>query len=655
MENSDKNTFYLGFTMGGAVSAGAYTGGVMDYFFQALDNWEKAKKGELPNVNPDLVPKHQVIIDAMGGTSAGGMATVMSALYGLQKERNPIIGDKVNQIRKRHGNVFYDSWVMLSEQENGGDLVLDQALSTSDLDDGKIESLINSEFIDSIAKNAFNTDRSTDDEPDKYIPPYLSKKLELLLSHTMLRGIPLEVSFANGNINTAFGENPSHVSYEHFIFSHFKLSKNKDENLKKYLALNPYNPEHRKRLLDATIATGAFPLGLRYRQFENDHFNSDYIKSVISRLITGDIGKETPKISGEIDWESEPLKSIINEYSSFTIDGGAINNEPYFEIYKILEERHGAPSYVHENKEYHKYGVVMIDPFPDFPDKDTQYKPPSKFGAVLWKIIQTLWDQSKVKRREMVEQFAENKSFRGYIYPSKYRKGKKGWEKMDTPIASASLGAFGGFLDIRFRHHDFHLGRNNARNYIRAFLSLPYDPENGIVHPIHEDWSDEMITRFKVTLGKDKVDYLPIIPDMDLIRTDIDIRPTWEEALNYSVPEMPKMSSASIKKYKPKIRKRVRRMVWIVLAQLWRFVHKSLFGKNDAKDKKCVKKKTEGNTLIAVLKFILMIVLLLPTLAILILSSPLFVAIYFLTLWLSSKTIISIIEEDLCKKELLAT
>ena len=69
-------------------------------------------------------------------------------------------------------------------------------------------------------------------------------------------------------------------------------------------------------------------------------------------------------------------------------------------------------------------------------------------------------------------------------------------KKDKNPIASASFNAFGGFLDIEFRLHDFFLGRNNARNFLRYFGSLPYDKENGVVHPMHENWTEEMINRF---------------------------------------------------------------------------------------------------------------------------------------------------------------
>src|ERR1700761_9754118 len=69
---TDQDTFYVGLCMAGAVSAGAYTAGVMDYLLEALAEWEK-RRGQ-PGV-----PTHRVQIPVMGGASAGGMTSVMAA------------------------------------------------------------------------------------------------------------------------------------------------------------------------------------------------------------------------------------------------------------------------------------------------------------------------------------------------------------------------------------------------------------------------------------------------------------------------------------------------------------------------------------------------------------------------------------------------
>ncbi len=40
----EQKTLHLGICMAGAISAGAYTAGVIDYLLESLENWEKAKK-----------------------------------------------------------------------------------------------------------------------------------------------------------------------------------------------------------------------------------------------------------------------------------------------------------------------------------------------------------------------------------------------------------------------------------------------------------------------------------------------------------------------------------------------------------------------------------------------------------------------------------
>ena len=51
MNNQKSEPFKIGLCMAGAVSAGAYTAGVMDYLIEALDEWEKQKK-EHPQFRP---------------------------------------------------------------------------------------------------------------------------------------------------------------------------------------------------------------------------------------------------------------------------------------------------------------------------------------------------------------------------------------------------------------------------------------------------------------------------------------------------------------------------------------------------------------------------------------------------------------------------
>src|SRR5271165_808067 len=92
--------FRLGINMAGAVSAGAYTAGVLDFLTEALDEWYAAKaRGE-------AVPAHDVSIEVISGASAGGMCAAISAVM-LQEGF-----EHVHDVTKSGtNNRLYESWV----------------------------------------------------------------------------------------------------------------------------------------------------------------------------------------------------------------------------------------------------------------------------------------------------------------------------------------------------------------------------------------------------------------------------------------------------------------------------------------------------------------------------------------------------------------
>lgn len=79
MSTTNPNTFRIGISMAGAISAGAYTAGTIDYLLEALEHWQKAKELNIPGT-----PRHNVVIEVIDGASAGGMTAVMTAAA-LQK------------------------------------------------------------------------------------------------------------------------------------------------------------------------------------------------------------------------------------------------------------------------------------------------------------------------------------------------------------------------------------------------------------------------------------------------------------------------------------------------------------------------------------------------------------------------------------------
>jgi predicted acylesterase/phospholipase RssA len=91
-------TFRIAINMAGAVSAGAYTAGVLDFLTEALDAWYRAKSGG------ELVPAHNVSIDVFSGASAGGMCAAISAIL-LQDEFEHVSDTS----KTKTSNRFYES------------------------------------------------------------------------------------------------------------------------------------------------------------------------------------------------------------------------------------------------------------------------------------------------------------------------------------------------------------------------------------------------------------------------------------------------------------------------------------------------------------------------------------------------------------------
>jgi hypothetical protein len=558
INKSASDNFHIGITMAGAASAGCYTAGVMDYMFEILNLWEDAKKGKYPagweNI-PRLAPPHSVTIDAMGGTSAGGMTTVMAAIYALKGQINPV--DKTDNKGEKKGNVLYDSWVLMGDGVEKGqpekkeNLLFERTLDTGDLAAGKIQSLLNSDFIDNICNDAFTHAPLVNKRP-----PYIAADLELVLSHTILRPLPLAIEFTTPIAKARKNKkSPEHNTFDHFTMSHFKLGYDPENPTGTYLPLTPHGTNKYAELLKlATKATGAFPIGLRFREFFNNELTKNYIQETAEKIVFDRPANSIPSDKNDIKWPD----TFPDPFSFVSVDGGAVNNEPFGEVLRILKERHG----IKQPTDDYKYGLIMIDPFPDVVSKE-KYKQPDDLFSVAPAIIGALWDQAKVKRAEMVDAYASD-YYRGEIFPVKWEKPKV---LANHAIACGAAMAFSGFFDIDFRHHDFFLGRDNARNFFRTYFTLefkkdwskPDDPAN-IVHPIHANWTKEMVDYFKKPGDEEKgTFFLPIIPDLYFLKEQIE--KTYEGPYKHTVVEWPQYDPEKLFAHEDRMNARVVKML----------------------------------------------------------------------------------------------
>jgi len=100
---ADETEFQLGLSLGGTVSAGAYTAGVVDFLIEALDAWARAREDGDP-----LAPPNRVVLKLITGASGGGVNGAI-ATRALPYAFPPVTATMSEA--EAATNPFYDVWV----------------------------------------------------------------------------------------------------------------------------------------------------------------------------------------------------------------------------------------------------------------------------------------------------------------------------------------------------------------------------------------------------------------------------------------------------------------------------------------------------------------------------------------------------------------
>jgi hypothetical protein len=705
--------FHLGIVMAGAVSAGAYTAGVMDYLLETLTLWEEKKQDNrriLQHCDGDMeralkldydptVPMHDVVIEVMAGASAGGMTASISALSlfeGLkfyseverEADENPAKKNYLESLR------LYDAWVNLNdfpkheekEKQYEERATFLQMLDTSDIKK-KVPSLLNPSPIDGIAQKLLNLQiqKSLRDYP------FISNELNLILTVCSLKGIPVDINFDSekedlrapglrmyvhkGAGHFKFGKRDASQNQNHIIYLNldpsFEASRDLDELPEEFSdqsklyekgatygrSLEDVMKDKEQQnledesagihaLLDASIASGAFPIGLKPKKLSVD--NPQYVKSHIQRIFG--IEEDDPNIDVNVGNGS---------FDFLAIDGGTVNNEPIGEVDKILRER--IESTKQADDEMSNYGILMIDPFPNVDEKNSLEGMKEENEAeeleeeelsierLVPKIITAIRRQAMVKEGDIRDGFKGGTHTRGLIRPSK--EGKDGW----NALACGSLEGFGGFLHLDLRKHDFELGRRNCQSFLRKHFSIRMDKFDD--SPISSGWTREAKKRFEKQKNSGKGDfYLPLIPDVRIPKTKDE-----KDTSVLSHPGDVCISSKEIIKLRGPISKRVYAIIWGIIWSQLKSIYpwKAKSSKTDTEKSKERSLSLRANRLLnnswrflfakwfywVVMFFVFILVL-----PIIILSVPItFIASRMLT----SQLIMPIIMKDFCRKGLV--
>lgn len=515
-ENND-NCFYVGLCMAGAVSAGAYTAGVMDYLVEALTEWEKRKNTE----NITNVPQHTVKIPVIGGASAGGMTSIITA-GALQKNFRPIqLSDMEHDVLGEHPqNPFYHHWVDMLQQD-----MLTILLDTADLkSEKKISSLLNASFIDAIAKKAI----IGGNQP---LPSFMAANLKILVTLTNLEGYQTNERFKSEVLNSDY------YMAVHNDYACYELKSKNHLPTPGWQQVNMNNENDLNDLRNAAMATGAFPAGLKSRILERDGIQ------VIKTM--RDLAGITPM---EIDAEKK--------YISQHVDGGVMDNEPFAKIKKVLSELANQTT-EEDLSNYHTFNhtLIMIDPFPA--KKNEKQAIDTALVPTLLKTLGAMLNQSRIKPELLQRTINPKDSSLFMISPSRKRTiGNQPEEdaKGEDAIACGSLGGFGGFIHKEFRVHDYFLGRHNCKVFLKKYFTIPLESleKNEL---FKKGYAGVDLSSFTWKDASGKL-HLPIIPLFETYNNERFDMPIFSNGSNW-----PQISSSFIDQYTDRIKKRISLLV----------------------------------------------------------------------------------------------
>ncbi|EGV29897.1 conserved hypothetical 76.2 kDa membrane protein [Thiorhodococcus drewsii AZ1] len=512
MRTHDDRTFGIGLVMAGAVSAGAYTAGVLDFLMQALAAWERAKAED-----PDGTPDHAVQIQVLTGASAGALsgALLVSSLRDADYPSPDPVGDSHQ----------YRAWV--------DKIDISGLLTNDDLEgDRAVRSVLNATLLDGIADELIGGESgSRGDEP---LPPFVADPLPLYLTVTNLRGVPYSIRF-RGESGNAYGMS---MHADHMQF-HFGQGGGEAEDGSIALRVVPGLSGSWALLKESALASAAFPIGLAARVLERTGTLAyDARRWPIPIVATPEPGQsgqctheETIPPAWPDPWPANQPPREDWTYSFVNLDGGLANNEPFELARRALAGEDGRNP---RGGQEANRAVIMIDPFPAEAKVQFDYRPDTGLLSVLSALMGAVKAQLRFKLEELELASSEQVFSRFIVSPVRSE------SSTEFALASGGLNGFGGFLARAFREHDYQLGRRNCQQFLRRHFVLE------VGNPLFAHWTQ---ARPEPILRGDGHSYLPIIPLIG------------ECAIEVPEPVWPCMTESQFETLSPQVRARADALV----------------------------------------------------------------------------------------------
>ena len=485
-----EDTFEIGLVLGGTVSAGAYTAGVLDFLVEALDAWTAAK-----DVLDPVAPDHNVKIKILAGTSGGGVNSVMLARALGYAFPHPGPGVSQEDLAK---NPLFDVWV--------NQIDIQGLLDTTDLErSGAISALLCADVIESSASAAgAYKGEALGKLGTPAIRSYVEQLLPVVLTLTNLRGVPFSTDFRGTTGRSEYYiDRADHVRFAVDITGQHPPDVRKLRPFDVGISDTPCaGIQPWSTIVRAARGTSAFPIGLPPQTISRDveHYRYRYLTV------------QTDKDNLEVIWQRPAWEYMIpigadnaTPYQFLAVDGGCINNEP---IEYARQHLAGVLGHnLRKADEAHR-AVVLCDPFADKPD--IGFLADAGIFKTAGATLGALIGSGRYATADLDLFTDENVYSRFLVNPIRANPAGGVWTAGDA-IASSSLAAFMGFMCRAFREHDFLLGRANCQSFLKKHFAL--DRKNSLFNR----WTEKQ---------KGDSQFLPIIPLMPSVSADLPI-PAW--------------------------------------------------------------------------------------------------------------------------------
>ena len=536
--------FRIGLALAGAISAGAYTAGVLDFLVEALEQWEAAR-------GQPGVPAHRTGLKVIAGASAGAITGALGLIALARGAKpQPLEPSEIANSNRKLGTEYnpsrcvlpslYKTWVEQPRlvAQTSGDL---DFLSLSDLEapvggQSVVASVLNSKLLDDIKNAALRGPAATN--PGR---PYVAEDMHLYMTVSNLRGIPFKIGFGAGQYGMQTHGDRLH--YKLKGVGAWPCAGSAWLDTDRYLALDTKDlPLGQNDKVAAewdlygtvALASAAFPVGLESREVDTEFLQYKDRAYPVDADLKFIIEPSFPGVPADFS----------GRYKFLNVDGGLINNNPFdYAEYALL----GRPSLRRSPErdptkegEQTDAALIMIAPFPEPPAFLPEGQPKPELSAVLRVLLPTLMTQARFRASDLAMALDPDNYGRYLIAPERSEPPGK---EAKFKIACGALGGFGGFLDQAFRAHDYQLGRRNCQEFLRNVFGVPVNAvavDNG---------SDQH--RFI-----DKVKAVPLTRIIPLLGS---------AAQEVALPHWPRMSEADLETLGARIEQRLDKLLPILV------------------------------------------------------------------------------------------